>query len=205
MRPAATPSVRRRDLCSRNRPASSALSRQTICTNSGSCHRPGREPSRSPRSSFHRRAAATHWRVASGASQPSHPAPARSGPLGSPDQESRRESCSQQESLPPALASQFSPTDGIGVYIMHAVEASLKRLRTDWIDLYQLHRPDPDTPMQETLRALDDLVQAGKVRFIGCSNLSAQQVREAQAISWQHGIAPFCPCPSPYNLLYPTS
>ena len=59
---------------------------------------------------------------------------------------------------------------------MQAVEASLKRLRTDWIDLYQLHRPDPQTPIEETLRALDDLVRQGKVRFIGCSNLSAQQV-----------------------------
>ncbi len=65
-------------------------------------------------------------------------------------------------------------------YIMHAVEASLKRLRTDWIDLYQLHRPDPATPIEETLRALDDLVRAGKVRFIGCSNLSAKQITEAQ-------------------------
>ena len=57
-------------------------------------------------------------------------------------------------------------------YVMQAVEASLKRLRTDWIDLYQLHRPDPQTPIEETLRALDDLVRRGKVRFIGCSNLS---------------------------------
>ena len=58
-------------------------------------------------------------------------------------------------------------------YIMQAVEASLKRLATDWIDLYQLHRPDPATPIEETLRALDDLVRQGKVRFVGCSNMSA--------------------------------
>ena len=58
-------------------------------------------------------------------------------------------------------------------YIMSAVEASLKRLKTDWIDLYQVHRPDPLTPIEETLRALDDLVRAGKVRYIGCSNFSA--------------------------------
>src|SRR5499426_2478147 len=57
-------------------------------------------------------------------------------------------------------------------YIMAAVEASLKRLKTDWIDLYQQHRPDAATPIEETLRALDDLVRAGKVRQIGCSNLS---------------------------------
>ena len=86
-------------------------------------------------------------------------------------------------------------------YIMHAVEASLKRLRTEWIDLYQLHRPDPATPMEETMRALDDLVRAGKVRFIGCSNLSPQQVREAQAISRQHGLAAFVSCQDAYSLL----
>jgi aryl-alcohol dehydrogenase-like predicted oxidoreductase len=63
---------------------------------------------------------------------------------------------------------------------MHAVEASLRRLRTDWIDLYQVHRPDPLTPIQETLRALDDLVHQGKVRYIGCSHFAAWQVVEAQ-------------------------
>src|SRR5439155_5764484 len=71
-------------------------------------------------------------------------------------------------------------------YIMEAIEASLKRLRTDWIDLYQLHRPDPQTPIEETMRALDELVRAGKVRFIGCSNLSVQQVGEAQATARRH-------------------
>jgi aryl-alcohol dehydrogenase-like predicted oxidoreductase len=86
-------------------------------------------------------------------------------------------------------------------YIMQAVEASLKRLRTEWIDLYQLHQPDPDTPIEETLRALDELVKAGKVCFIGCSNLSAQQVREAQAISRQHGLAAFASCQDEYSLL----
>src|SRR5215475_1523090 len=76
------------------------------------------------------------------------------------------------------LASKFGmPMDDAGKlkgasrrYVMRAVEASLKRLNTDWIDLYQLHRPDPQTPIEETLRALDDLRRAGKVRF-GCSNL----------------------------------
>ena len=67
-------------------------------------------------------------------------------------------------------------------YIMQAVEASLRRLKTDWIDLYQLHRPDAQTPIEETLRALDDLVKAGKIRFIGCSNLSAAQLEEAQSV-----------------------
>ena len=62
-------------------------------------------------------------------------------------------------------------------YIMAAVEDSLTRLKTDWIDLYQLHEPDPRTPIEETLRALDDLIHQGKVRYVGCSNFPA----------WQHG------------------
>ncbi len=86
-------------------------------------------------------------------------------------------------------------------YIMHAVEASLKRLNTHWIDLYQLHRPDPQTPIEETLRALDDLIQQGKVRFIGCSNLSAQQVAEAQATAQQHGLSAFVSCQDEYSML----
>jgi aryl-alcohol dehydrogenase-like predicted oxidoreductase len=86
-------------------------------------------------------------------------------------------------------------------YIMHAVEASLKRLKTHWIDLYQLHRPDPQTPIEETLRALDDLIQQGKVRFIGCSNLSAQQVAEAQATAQQHGLSAFVSCQDEYSML----
>ena len=86
-------------------------------------------------------------------------------------------------------------------YIMHAVEASLKRLRTDWIDLYQLHKPDPRTPLEETLRALDELVRAGKVRFIGCSNLSAQQVKEAQAIAAREKLTAFVSCQDEYSLL----
>jgi len=85
--------------------------------------------------------------------------------------------------------------------IMAAVEASLRRLNTDWIDLYQLHRPDPRTPIEETLRALDDLKRAGKVRFIGCSNLSAKQLDDAQAVSARRGLAAFVSCQDEYNLL----
>jgi aryl-alcohol dehydrogenase-like predicted oxidoreductase len=107
------------------------------------------------------------------------------------------------------LASKFGlPMDAAGKlkgasrrYIMQAVEASLKRLRTDWIDLYQLHRPDPQTPIEETLRALDDLVRQGKVRFIGCSNLSAPQLAEAQDIAKRHGLAQFVSCQDEYSLL----
>jgi len=107
------------------------------------------------------------------------------------------------------LATKFGlPMDDVGKlrgasrrYIMQAVEASLKRLKTDWIDLYQLHKPDSQTPIEETLRALDDLVKAGKVRFIGCSNLSATQVEEAQIASRRNAVAPFMCCQDEYNLL----
>jgi aryl-alcohol dehydrogenase-like predicted oxidoreductase len=85
--------------------------------------------------------------------------------------------------------------------IMRAVEASLQRLRTDWIDLYQLHRPDPTTPIEETLRALDDLVRQGKVRHIGCSNMTAQQVAAAQDTAERHGLTPFCCGQDQYSLL----
>jgi len=66
-------------------------------------------------------------------------------------------------------------------HVLHAAEASLRRLGTDWIDLYQLHQPDPETPIADTLGALDELVSAGKVREIGCSNFSVEQIREAEA------------------------
>ena len=75
--------------------------------------------------------------------------------------------------------------------IMSAVEASLRRLRTDWIDLYQQHWPDPLTPIDETLRALDDLVRQGKVRYIGCSNFAAWQVVDATWTSRHHELAGF--------------
>ena len=84
---------------------------------------------------------------------------------------------------------------------MAAAEASLRRLNTEWIDLYQLHRPDPDTPIEETLRALDDLTKAGKVRFIGCSNLSANQIEEAQSVARREHLAAFICCQEEYNLL----
>ena len=67
-------------------------------------------------------------------------------------------------------------------HIMTEVEKSLQRLQTDYIDLYQIHFPDPQTPIEETLRALDDLVHQGKVRYIGCSNFSAWQVAEAYTL-----------------------
>ena len=86
-------------------------------------------------------------------------------------------------------------------YIMSAVEASLKRLKTDWIDLYQLHRPDPLTPIEETMRGLDDLVRSGKVRYVGCSNLPAWQVVDAIWTSRHNGLHAFVSCQDQYNLM----
>jgi len=86
-------------------------------------------------------------------------------------------------------------------YVMKAVEASLRRLKTDHIDLYQLHQVDPLTPIEETLRALDDLVRQGKVRYIGCSNLPAWQMVEAQWTSKHLNIAAFASTQNEYSLL----
>ena len=86
-------------------------------------------------------------------------------------------------------------------YIMAEVEASLKRLGTDWIDLYQQHQPDPLTPIEETLRALDDLVHQGKVRYIGSSTLPAWQVVEARWTSKHYGLHHFVSCQEEYSLL----
>lgn len=85
--------------------------------------------------------------------------------------------------------------------IMLAVEASLKRLKTDWIDLYQAHKPDPKTPIEETMRALDDLVKQGKVRHIGCSNYPAWRVVDAQWTAHHHGLTPFISCQDEYSAL----
>jgi aryl-alcohol dehydrogenase-like predicted oxidoreductase len=86
-------------------------------------------------------------------------------------------------------------------YIRRAVERSLQRLRTDWIDLYQLHYPDRFTPIEETLSALDDLVHEGKVRYIGSSNFSAWQVTDAEWTARTRGFERFVTAQNEYNLL----
>ena len=86
-------------------------------------------------------------------------------------------------------------------YIINAVEASLRRLNTDYLDLYQQHIADPKTPIEETLRALDDLVRQGKVRYIGCSTLSAWQTVEAQWTSRHYGLATYVACQERYSLI----
>lgn len=88
--------------------------------------------------------------------------------------------------------------------IMMAVEASLKRLQTDWIDLYQLHKPDPLTPIEETLRALDDLVRQGKVRYVGSSNFPAWRVVEAHWTAKHAGLNAFISCQNEYSVLVRT-
>lgn len=88
------------------------------------------------------------------------------------------------------------------IHILRAVEASLKRLRTDCIDLYQAHAPDPDTPLEETLRAFDDLVRQGKVRYLGVSNYPAWQVALGLGISDRLGLHRLVSVQPRYNLLY---
>jgi len=86
-------------------------------------------------------------------------------------------------------------------YIMTAVEASLTRLKTDYIDLYQQHDYDPPTPIEETLRALDDLVRQGKVRYIGNSNFPAWRVAEAEYVARQINVNRFVSCQDEYSLV----
>lgn len=86
-------------------------------------------------------------------------------------------------------------------YIARAVEASLARLRTDRIDLYQQHEPDPETPIEETLGALEDLVKAGKIRYYGASNFTAKQLRQAQAAAREAGYRGFVSSQDEYSLV----
>jgi aryl-alcohol dehydrogenase-like predicted oxidoreductase len=98
--------------------------------------------------------------------------------------------------FPPAAG-----TKGGRSYIRRAVEASLTRLRTDYIDLYQLHTPDPVTPIEETLAALDELVKEGKVRYLGHSNLSGWQLAEAAHVAAEAGLTPFISAQNHWSLL----
>ena len=86
-------------------------------------------------------------------------------------------------------------------HIMQQAEDSLRLLQTDYIDLYQIHRPDPNTPIEETMRALDDLVKQGKVRYIGCSNYSAWQMCDAIWTAKALNLAQFVTAQPEYNML----
>lgn len=96
------------------------------------------------------------------------------------------------------------PNDsGLGrKHIIAACEASLRRLKTDYLDLYQAHHPDPATPIEETVRAFEDLVRAGKVRYVGCSNFQAWRLGEALWASERAGVGRFISAQSRYNLLF---
>jgi aryl-alcohol dehydrogenase-like predicted oxidoreductase len=86
-------------------------------------------------------------------------------------------------------------------YVVRAVESSLRRLDTDWIDLLQMHRPDPLTPIEETLSALDDLVHAGKVRYLGHSNFAGWQTAHAEWVARTRGLERFVSAQNEYNLI----
>jgi aryl-alcohol dehydrogenase-like predicted oxidoreductase len=96
-----------------------------------------------------------------------------------------------------------SPNDrgGSRSYILKAAEASLRRLQTDYIDVYYMHTPDPATPIEETLSALDSLVRDGKVRYLGCSNFAAWQVSDAQWTAQTNHFTPFVVVQQGYNML----
>jgi len=107
------------------------------------------------------------------------------------------------------IATKFEQTMGEGPlwsgasrrYIMDAVQASLKRLDVDYIDLYQVHFWDPATPIEETMRALDDLVHRGDVRYVGCSNFKAWQIIESQWVARSEHLSPFISAQNRCNLL----
>lgn len=100
-----------------------------------------------------------------------------------------------------SIADGYQGPRGSADYIPRAVEASLRRLRTDTIDLYWYHRPDGVTPIAETLEALDALVRAGTVRAIGASNFSAAQIEEADRVARERGLTRFCAIQNEYSLL----
>lgn len=85
--------------------------------------------------------------------------------------------------------------------IMDSIEGSLRRLDTDYLDIYYAHVPDPSTPIEETLGAFEDLIHQGKVRTLACSNFTASQISEAHAVARQEGFSAFRASQSPYNLL----
>ena len=91
--------------------------------------------------------------------------------------------------------------DGSAECVHGAIDRSLGRLRTDYVDLYYLHKPDPSTPIADTLSALDELVRAGKVRAIGCSNFSAEQLTEADRVARELGVTRFTVLQNQYSLL----
>ena len=91
------------------------------------------------------------------------------------------------------------------VHLTRALDASLRRLGTDYIDLYQCHYADPDTPIEETMATLDGFLRAGKVRYLGCSNFTASQIVEAQWAAQRLGVTPLISLQPQYSLIAPPS
>ncbi len=87
-------------------------------------------------------------------------------------------------------------------HVLNGIDASLRRLGTDYVDLYQIHRFDPETPVEETMEALHDVVKAGKARYLGASSMYAWQFAKAQHVAHQHGWTPFVTMQNHYNLAY---
>lgn len=102
---------------------------------------------------------------------------------------------------PRDMGYEFPAAPGSRRYVRRAVEESLRRLRTDWIDLYQLHMPDAETPIAETIDALDELVREGKIRYYGHSNLTGWQIAEAEFTSRQRSTGRFISAQNHYSLL----
>ena len=100
-----------------------------------------------------------------------------------------------------AMGTGPNSSGGSRKYVIDALDASLKRLQTDYVDLYQMHGPDHATPIDETLRALDDMVTTGKVRYIGCSNFPAWEIVDAAWSSRTERLSQFVSCQPPYNIL----
>ena len=100
-----------------------------------------------------------------------------------------------------AMGERPNSSGGSRKYVVAALDASLRRLQTDYVDLYQMHGPDRSTPIDETLHALDDMVTAGKVRYIGCSNFPGWEIVDAVWTSRTERLAHFVSCQPPYNIL----
>lgn len=115
--------------------------------------------------------------------------------------ERRRDSVVLATKFGKPMTANPSESRGSPEYVRWAVEGSLQRLRTDVIDVYQMHEPDPSTPIEETLGALDELVREGKVRFIGSSNFSPAQVEEADRIARERGATRFVAAQNEYSLV----
>jgi aryl-alcohol dehydrogenase-like predicted oxidoreductase len=101
-----------------------------------------------------------------------------------------------------AMGPGLNETGASRKHLMDAIEASLRRLQMDYVDVYQIHSPDRTTPAEETMRALDDIVRQGKARYIGCSNYFEWEVSEANWTARAHNLTEFVSCQEFYNLLY---